>query len=595
MTSPEKIDGREDEESSAPVEIAAGDIHAEDAVPAPSMDETRPDGAAEDDLEAPLTLMNEGSVDRDLLQSLFALDVREADLSDAKDSGDPVENRIAPENAKPQKKVSEEVTQEQTESFLKLADTLSADIVEVAPRRRGISRFLNLVKRREKAPSASLDIPVSFAPIDAGLVVSVTEDDAFGPSLVSVDILDQAPQKAVAIADVSEADVVQAVEPAETVDAAETVEAFETIVLPLGEPDDGFETVKLIKRQNQFEDPSLVKWAADAEDVSRDATASSGEDIPDSAPEAPPVVPRTTPRRVDPRPVAPEPDAFVQMQADAGPATSIPAVKAIEPKKTTERKRKAPRRGAPPIQVLIGWIGESSRKDVVEHAKGFAEDHLETLESAWVTLEPFREGWIFEIHEGGAGSAYLPEIIDQLSRDPDQVVWIPSGTALNRVMTVRISEGQVFATILTESESALVRKSGQVPLERTGRMKRLLPKGNLALALGASMAAVATISLIGTFQYSIMIDQQPLPSRSFNAETLPHSQIIRLADGISENRWVSRIIFQDGQWRADFEEVAPVILPVDDAGARSVIQDIYDQEDRIQQNVLETIKRETSQ
>ena len=34
-------------------------------------------------------------------------------------------------------------------------------------------------------------------------------------------------------------------------------------------------------------------------------------------------------------------------------------------------RRARPKRGFPPIQVLIGWIGESSRKDVLAHARGF--------------------------------------------------------------------------------------------------------------------------------------------------------------------------------------------------------------------------------
>ena len=94
--------------------------------------------------------------------------------------------------------------------------------------------------------------------------------------------------------------------------------------------------------------------------------------------------------------------------------------------------------GLPPVQVLIGWIEESSRKDVLEHARGFASDHLETLETAWIAMEGFRGGTFFEVHEGGSGRAYLPELIEELSRDPDQVLWVPSGTKLNRVVTLSI-------------------------------------------------------------------------------------------------------------------------------------------------------------
>lgn len=252
-------------------------------------------------------------------------------------------------------------------------------------------------------------------------------------------------------------------------------------------------------------------------------------------------------------------------------------------------------RGNPPIQVIIGWIAESNRKDVIEHARGFAADHIETLASAWISVSPFRDGHIFEVHEGGSGLAYMPDIIEQLTRDPDQVVWVPSGTVLNRVLTIRIAEDHVFSTILTEAESALVRSSGQEPLQRTGRMVRLVPKGTGALATGVALATVGAVTLIGAGYYSSMINQQPLPSRTFNPENLPHSQIIRLSEGIRDDRWVSRIVFEDGQWRADFETVEDIVLPVDDAGAQAVIDNLYNEEERIKKAVEDSIAKETAE
>jgi len=259
------------------------------------------------------------------------------------------------------------------------------------------------------------------------------------------------------------------------------------------------------------------------------------------------------------------------------------------------RKTPSSGRGNPPIQVIIGWIAESNRKDVIEHARGFAADHIETLASAWISVSPFRDGHIFEVHEGGSGLSYMPDVIEQLTRDPDQVVWVPSGTVLNRVLTIRIAEDHVFSTILTEAESALVRSSGQEPLQRTGRMVRLVPKGTGALATGIALAAVGALTLMGAGYYSSLINQQPLPSRTFNPENMPHNQIIRLSEGIREDRWVSRIVFEDGQWRADFETVQEVVLPVDDAGAQAVIDDLYNEEERIKKAVEDSIAKETAE
>ncbi|MCE6959713.1 hypothetical protein LAZ40_11850 [Cereibacter sphaeroides] len=265
------------------------------------------------------------------------------------------------------------------------------------------------------------------------------------------------------------------------------------------------------------------------------------------------------------------------------------------PKKSSFRQLSRGDRGMPPIQVLIGWLGDTSLKDVLEHARGFAADHLETLETAWFLALPFRGGYIFEVHEGGSGMGYLPDVVEELTRDPEQVVWIPSGTALNRVLTVRITEERVYSSILTESESAMVRASGQEPLERAGRMTPLVPKGVKVLALGASLAAIGTVTLLVAAVHSGLVGQQPLPSRPFNGKVLPHSQIVQLAGNIHNDRWVSRIVFEDGQWRADFEDVKKLSLPVDDAQAQEKIDQVLDEEKAIRRQVEETIRKETGQ
>jgi hypothetical protein len=230
-------------------------------------------------------------------------------------------------------------------------------------------------------------------------------------------------------------------------------------------------------------------------------------------------------------------------------------------------------RGYPPIQVLIGWIGESSRKDVLDHARGFAADHIESLDSAWITMAEFRGGTLFEIHEGGGGSAYLPDLIEELSRDPDQVLWVPSGTKLNRVVTFSIVEGRPFSMMLNEADSVRVRASGQEPVGRTGRMKRLRPRGTGVLVVGGTLFAISFGALSTSAFLSVGIDQQPIPSLSYNADTLPHGQIIGLSDALREDRWVSRILFENGAWRAEFETFEELVLPEGTQDAQRLIDE----------------------
>lgn len=265
-------------------------------------------------------------------------------------------------------------------------------------------------------------------------------------------------------------------------------------------------------------------------------------------------------------------------QVDADPVQEV---------KPGDRGRLPPgkksKRGYPPIQVLMGWIDESSRRDVLEHARGFAADHIETLDTAWIAMAEFRGGTLFEIHEGGGGYGYLDNLIEEMSRDPDQVLWVPSGTRLNRVVTFSIVEGRPFTMMLNETDSARVRNSGRPAIERTGRMRRLVPRGTPVMVTGATLFTVSLCALLASAFLSSRLDQQPLPSLSYNPDTLPHGQIISLSNALREDRWVSRILFENGTWRAEFETFEDLVLPEDTTQAQRLIEQATERDTLLQQ------------
>jgi hypothetical protein len=257
--------------------------------------------------------------------------------------------------------------------------------------------------------------------------------------------------------------------------------------------------------------------------------------------------------------------------------------KSASSKGNASKGRKDRSLGYPPIQVLIGWIEESARKDVIEHARGFASDHIETLETAWIAMAEFRGGTLFEIHEGGGGYAYLPDLIEGLSRDPDQVLWVPSGMKMNRVVTLSIVEGRPFSMMLNEADSAHIRASGQLPVERSGRMRRLQPRGTPMLVVGATLFALGFTGLSASAYMSAQIEQQPIPSLPYSSENLPHRQIISLSNALREDRWVSRIQFENGVWRAEFETFDDLVLPIDTGEAQQLIDEAVERELILQQ------------
>jgi hypothetical protein len=235
--------------------------------------------------------------------------------------------------------------------------------------------------------------------------------------------------------------------------------------------------------------------------------------------------------------------------------------------------------GAPPIQVLIGWIAEASKKDVLAHAYGIAEDQLATMLSAWIAITPYRNGYFYEIHEGGVGKAYLPGIIELLNRDPDQIVWLPAGTAINRVMTIGITDNVPYAVILTEAESSLVRQSGQEPIARAGRMRRLVRSGQGVLVFGALLAMLSVGVLGLTLTHARGLAQQPPTLVTYLPDTLPFRQVADLASGLPDDRWLLFVLYENGTWRSETARLDPLVLPVDDSSARMIAAELRNEED----------------
>jgi hypothetical protein len=82
------------------------------------------------------------------------------------------------------------------------------------------------------------------------------------------------------------------------------------------------------------------------------------------------------------------------------------------------------------------------------------------------------------------------------------------------------------------------------------------------------------MSLLGSVWYGIGVDQQPVSFRTYNADILPHGQIVSLSGALRDDRWVSRIVFEEGQWRADFEEIEAIILPDDKVEAQQMSDEL---------------------
>jgi hypothetical protein len=348
--------------------------------------------------------------------------------------------------------------------------------------------------------------------------------------------------------------------------------------------------------ENIFRQPSITRdeWDDDVGDVqdqasSREVKASPGvagdiDDILDETPLAPgnPGAEAGTPPGATDRGIeVPKIETPQDLAAFKAGSTLQDWPVAVAPPVSESPARAAKRRddrSALPIDVIIGYLSSSNRKDVIEHARMYARDNFGGDGNAWLRILAFRDGSFFEVHEGGAGRSYLDEIVAELNEDPERVVWLPAGTRSDRVIAVGISERRPYGVVLSERESIKVRSSGVPPVARIGTMQRLSTRGR-GLILAGAILGVAGLAVLATGISLTAMRGGMLPLQAnIDPSSLPHSQIIRVSEGILPERFVSRVFFQDGQWRAEFQDLPLLDLPVDNDGALQRIEEIIEAE-----------------
>src|SRR3546814_16456282 len=77
------------------------------------------------------------------------------------------------------------------------------------------------------------------------------------------------------------------------------------------------------------------------------------------------------------------------------------------------------------MTALVGYLDQVTIKDAIAHAKGFAKRRFEAADASWYAVMPFDDGFLYEVHEGGAGHGYLAGVAAALSPDDVPTVWIP--------------------------------------------------------------------------------------------------------------------------------------------------------------------------
>jgi hypothetical protein len=272
--------------------------------------------------------------------------------------------------------------------------------------------------------------------------------------------------------------------------------------------------------------------------------------------------PATDASAPEPAPVSPE--APGRAEGPVGPTqkvkTPIVVSRVVDKKKPVEL----------PIRVLIGFLAEVSEREAREYAQGVADRNCQQISLVYFDAFKFGNGCAYEIHEGGSGRAFLPEIIKAFQANgayrkngmEDASVFIPTATRM--VQVSRTPEG-LQAFMLPENTTEVATAG----LQGTTKMSPALP------TLVAVLVAGAALFITGFLALSLAMISRIQPYEAATAPAVENvtdgfanSPLSRWAalQSVSGDEYVKAVRFANGKWEiqrgtAEAAPVAPAVPP----------------------------------
>lgn len=206
-----------------------------------------------------------------------------------------------------------------------------------------------------------------------------------------------------------------------------------------------------------------------------------------------------------------------------------------------------------PNKAIVGWLeAGTARKDTIEHIKDYAARFFVSPNTTWYATMPFMGGFLYEIHEGGVGQSYLPDIAKALAerRDP---AWFRTG---RRVYSVAMRDGLPALVLQPEKESLALIAAGAGQLVAKGKMQRLVRRGTGTLVIGSTLFGIGATFLSIAWGIHAAANLFYAPTiRQLEADQLPHRSW-SLVERVPPHLYVEALRFKDNQWTTSIKPIA---------------------------------------
>ena len=224
-------------------------------------------------------------------------------------------------------------------------------------------------------------------------------------------------------------------------------------------------------------------------------------------------------------------------------------------KSTSERSivsARGPVIRAVPIRVLIGFLANSTERDALEYTLGLVHKHFTQIGISHYEVFPYKDGFVYEAHEGGTGKAYTPSIINLFEATGPYNASSPAlaviATSSRMVQVQRTREG--LEAVWLPDGANVQHTEG---LEPTEDMRPVINKRTGFLVVGATLFLTGFIAMILS---GLLFRFQPYEvPKSTEAEisyaNLPIGQYKQVISNFSSSsQRIVKVEYKNKQWQS---------------------------------------------
>lgn len=227
-----------------------------------------------------------------------------------------------------------------------------------------------------------------------------------------------------------------------------------------------------------------------------------------------------------------------------------------------------------PIRVMFEKLGQVTRGDAEIYCKGKIERYFDNPIESFFFIKKVDDEWFCEIHEGGSGRAFLPDLIKILQDDnqPDEVL-IPSGTRAIKA-SMEEDEGIIFYMLNDGDFPDL-----NIP-KRTSRMTPFQGDSRGFLVVSISCLLMSLIVLVTSFTARETVREYQGMNNAVD-QFITFHRMMNQMERLPENRYINKIEFNQGRWTIDINQREVIEDEVD----AEIEKTQGDSDDEIQEDV----------